>query len=93
MFLNGRGVGKDIDKETLEIINLLYSYTLNNMISFMNSITPNKDYWILFNHIFVFALFIFVTFYTIKFILIVIHDYIGTKFHKKEVCWHKEFDY
>ena len=48
MFLGGRGVGKDIDKETLEIINLLYSYTLNNMISFMNSITPNKDYWIVF---------------------------------------------
>ena len=46
MFLGGRGVGKDIDKETLEIINLLYSYILDNMISFMNSITPNKDYWI-----------------------------------------------
>ena len=91
--LGERGVGKDIYKETLEIINLLYSYTLDNMISFMNSITPNKDYWIVFNHIFAFALFIFVTFYTTKFILIVIHDYIGTKFHKKEVCWHEEFDY
>ena len=46
MLLGGRGVGKDIDKENLEIINLLYSYILDNMISFMNSITPNKDYWI-----------------------------------------------
>ena len=74
-------------------MNLIYSYTLDNMVSFMNSITPDKDYCIVFNHIFAFALFIFVTFYTIKFILIVIHDYIVTKFHKKEVCLHEEFDY
>jgi cytochrome c oxidase accessory protein FixG len=39
------------------------------------------------------AMFFSITFYLIKFILIVIHDYISSKLSKKDVCWHEEFDY
>lgn len=39
------------------------------------------------------AIFFSITFYSIKFILIVIHDYISSKLSKKDVCWHEEFDY
>ena len=92
LILNEKGVFDRLDKETLEFFETFLSYTFVALFNFMDSIIPIED-WGLLTIFLSIAIFVSVTLYTIKFTLIVIHDYIGTKFHKKEVCWHKEFDY
>ncbi len=92
LILNEKGVFDRLDKETLEFFETFLSYTFVALFNFMDSIIPIED-WGLLTIFLSIAIFVSVTLYTIKFTLIVIHDYIGTKFHKKEVCWHEEFDY
>ncbi len=92
LILNEKGVFDRLDKETLEFFETFLSYTFIALFNLMDSIIPRED-WGLLTIFLSIAIFVSVTLYTIKFTLIVIHDYIGTKFHKKEVCWHEEFDY
>lgn len=90
--LDEKGAFDSIDENSLIFFKHFFNYTFVPLFELINSILPMKDWGLLTIPLSI-AIFFSITFYSIKFILIVIHDYISSKLSKKDVCWHEEFDY
>ncbi len=92
LILDEKGAFDSIDENSLIFFKHFFNYTFVPLFELINSILPMKDWGLLTIPLSI-AIFFSITFYSIKFILIVIHDYISSKLSKKDVCWHEEFDY
>ena len=93
LILDEKGAFTSLDESDFIFLEIFLKYTFIPLFEFINSIFPQKDYFRLIALFLSLAIFFSITFYLIKFILIVIHDYISSKLSKKDVCWHEEFDY